>query len=343
MLLSAIVVLALAAAGVMYQLAGLRQAALRYPCTGTLVDLGGRRLHVVTAGQGTPSVVFEAGIAATSLSWAHVLPATATITRTCAYDRAGLGWSDHPPRRPSLESIVDDLEAALTAAGVTPPHVLVGHSFGCFVICAYASRHPTRVAGFVFVDPPAANEWREPTPERRRLLQRGIRLSHVGGALARVGFVRACLALLAGGAPKVPGTMIKTLGPTAVAKLHHLVHEVRKLPPEVQPMVQAHWSDAKCFRAMANHLRVLQEAARFVGSLASLPDVPMVVISSGELSREKIAENEALARLSSSGRHVVAERSDHWIQFDEPQLVIDAIRDVLGRQAGVSATAPSNR
>jgi pimeloyl-ACP methyl ester carboxylesterase len=110
------------------------------------------------------------------------------------------------------------------------------------------------------------------------------------------------------------------------------VTQVRKLPPEVYPVVQAHWSDPKCFRALAGHLRVLQEGAAFVGSLQSLPDVPLVVISSGALPPDQIEEHRALARLSSSGRHVVAARSGHWIQFDEPELVVAAIRGMLNAE-----------
>jgi pimeloyl-ACP methyl ester carboxylesterase len=84
---------------------------------------------------------------------------------------------------------------------------------------------------------------------------------------------------------------------------------------------------------MADHLRVLQEAAAFVGSLEALPDVPLVVVSSGELPPERIGEHRELARLSSHGRHVVAARSGHWIPFDEPELVVDAVRDVWAARA----------
>jgi pimeloyl-ACP methyl ester carboxylesterase len=112
---------------------------------------------------------------------------------------------------------------------------------------------------------------------------------------------------------------------------HHqrLVGEIAKLPPEVHPIVQAHWCQPKCFRAVAAHLRVLGEAAGFVASLGSLPDVPLVTISSGTLPPERIEEHRALARLSSKGRHVIAARSGHWIQFDEPELVVTVIRELV--------------
>ncbi len=328
----AIALLSLVSAGAAYQWIGTRRGARACAAPGRLVDVGGRRLHVVTTGATGRSVLLESGIAASSLTWAHVQPRLAAFARVCSYDRAGLGWSDPDPRPRTLAHIVDDLDAVAAHAKLPPPYVLVGHSFGCFVVCGFAARHPERVSGLVLLDPPAASEWREPSRRQARLLARGIRLSHFGGLMARIGVVRACLALLTGGAPHVPGTLIKGLGPVATAKLRHLVEEVRKLPPDVHGMVQEHWCQPKCFRAMADHLRVLQEAAAFVGSLSALPDVPLVVISSGELPPERIEEHRQLARLSSTGRHTIAERSGHWVPFDEPELVVDAIREVAGSQ-----------
>ncbi len=324
----ALALLALVSAGALYQWTGTRRGARVCAAPGRLIDVGGRRLHVVASGTAGPSVLLEAGIAASSLSWAHVQPRVAAFARVCSYDRAGLGWSDPDPRPRTLDHLVDDLTAVLASTPLEPPYVLVGHSFGCFVACAFAARYPARAAGLVLLDPPAASEWREPSRQQARLLARGIRLSHFGGLMARIGVVRACLALLTGGAPRVPGTLIKGLGPTATAKLRHLVDQVRKLPPDVHAMVQEHWCQPKCFRAMADHLRVLQEAAAFVGSLAALPDVPLVVISSVQLPPERIEEHRQFARLSTSGRHLVAGGSGHWIPFDEPDLVAAAIRDI---------------
>jgi pimeloyl-ACP methyl ester carboxylesterase len=328
----AIALLSLVSAGALYQWLGSRRGARVCAAPGRLVEVGGRRLHVVTAGTSGPSVVLESGIAASSLTWALVQPRIAAFARVCSYDRAGLGWSDPDPRPRTLTGILGDLEAVIERAAMPSPYVLVGHSFGCFVVCAFAAGHPDRVAGLVLLDPPAAGEWRQPSRRKARLLARAVRLSHFGGLMARIGVVRACLALLTGGAPHVPGTLIRGLGPTATAKLRHLVEEVRKLPPEVHVMVQEHWCQPKCFRAMADHLRVLQEAAAFVGSLEALPDVPLVVISSGELPADRIDEHRRLARLSSTGRHVVAMRSGHWVPFDEPELVVEAIRTIATSQ-----------
>ena len=329
MIALAVVTLFVVTAGVMYQLVGVRRDARRYPPPGTLVDLGGRCLHVVSAGSGRPMVLFESGIAASSLSWTRVLRDVADFTSGCAYDRAGLGWSD--PSRVSLRfgTMLDELRAVLGHAAGAGPAVLVGHSFGALLVCAYASRHPEETAGIVLLDPPS--EWQAITRKQRWRLRGGIQLSRLGGLLARLGVVRACLALLTGGAPGVPRNFVRILGPAASRELEHLVGEVRKLPPDVHPLVQTLWCRPKCFRAMAEHLASLEEAAASVNRIAALPQVPLVVISSGDQSAAVIDRHRQLARLSSQGRHVIAARSGHWIQFDEPDLVVAIIRETVDR------------
>jgi pimeloyl-ACP methyl ester carboxylesterase len=327
-MVSVALVLLILASGAVYQFIGLRRTERTYVPPGTMVNVERERLHVVSAGTGTPAVLFEAGVAASSLSWARVMPDIATFTRACAYDRAGLGWSD-PARSPrTVSGMLAELRGVIahakTATGA--PCVLVGHSFGAFLVYAYASAHPGDVAGLVLLDPPS--EWHHATRRQARMLWGGIQLSRVGGILARIGAVRAGLALLTDGAPGVPRRFVRIFGSTTAQTLERLVGEVRKLPPEVHPIVQAHWSQPKCFRAMADHLGALQDMAAVVAGITSLPDVPLVVVSSGDHSPETIARHRALARLSPSGRHVVAEKAGHWVQLDDPELVVTAIRDV---------------
>ena len=323
------------AAGALYQFIGAARDARTCTAPGTMVDVGGRRLHLTSVGSGTPTVVFESGIAASSLSWSRVLPEVAKFTRACAYDRAGLAWSDLPQHPPTTARMVDDLRRVLDRAAIAAPHVLVGHSFGAFLVCAYASQHPDSVAGLVLLDPPT--EWQHATPERSRLLRGGVQLSRIGGILARLGVVRACLTLVSGGAPSVPRTVVRIFGPTAARTVERLVGEVRKLPPEVHPIVRALWCQPKCFRAMAEHLGALGETAAFVAGMTSLPDVPLVIISSGDQSPQTIAQHRHLARLSTQSRLIVAARSGHWIQFDEPDVVVTAVRDIIDRTRRTSA------
>ena len=292
----------------------------------------GHRLHVQCQGQGSPAVVLESGVAASSLSWARVQPGIAGFARSCVYDRAGLGWSDPASSPRTFDRILDDLRAVVARAGTGPwitlgagsRVILVGHSFGSLVVRGYAARYPEQVAGLVLVDPPM--EWIEAVPERTRLIRRARQASAIGEFLARIGVVQAALALLTGGHPGAPRAFVKLLGRRASGTLERLVGEVRKLPPELYPAVQAHWCQPKCFRAMAEYLRVLDDEAATIAAVTTPRDIPIAVISGGHQPPSEIAAHERLASASSGGRHVIARNSGHWINFDEPEIIVEAVR-----------------
>jgi pimeloyl-ACP methyl ester carboxylesterase len=328
-------VLVLLGLGALYQAIAGRHYRRQFPPPGQLIDVGGHRLHVICHGSGRPVVVLEAGIAASSLSWALVLPEIAKFTRVCAYDRAGLAWSEIASCPRTFERIVDELSTVLARVARADRYVLVGHSFGSFVIRAYAARHPGHVRGLVLVDPPT--EWLTMTPQRARMLWGGRHLSRIGAVLAHVGVVRTCLALLSGGAPAAPRGFVKIFGPTAARTLERLVGEVRKLPSDIHPVVQALWCQPKCFYAMAEHLGVLEREGVSLSGFSPPGDIPVIVISSGNQPPEQIAAHRMLAERSADGRHVIAGRSAHWVQFDEPELVVALVRELVERRAdGVS-------
>jgi pimeloyl-ACP methyl ester carboxylesterase len=117
-----------------------------------LVDIGGRSLHIHCVGEGTPVVVFDAGLGDDGSTWSRVQPAVGRITRACVYDRAGTGYSSTAPRPHPSRQMVEELHALLGRAGIAGPYVLVGHSLGGLNVRLYASEHPTEVAGVVLVD-----------------------------------------------------------------------------------------------------------------------------------------------------------------------------------------------
>jgi hypothetical protein len=149
--LVALIVL-LAASGAIYEAIMAAGDARRYPPPGQLVDVGGHRLHPHCVGQGSPAVVLDAGLGGFSLDWDAVLPEIATSTRVCAYDRAGLGWSEPGPSPRSPQQFASELYDLLTNAGVTGPYVLVAHSISGKTARLFASQHPTEVAGMVLID-----------------------------------------------------------------------------------------------------------------------------------------------------------------------------------------------
>ena len=271
--------------GVFYQRVGLWRDRRQFAPPGVLIDVGGHRLHTTCMGNGSPIVLLESGIAASSLSWAVVQPAIAQFTRVCSYDRAGLAWSDTPSCPRTFDRIVAEFSAVLQNVAPLERYVLVGHSFGGFIVSAHAMRYPDHIAGVVLVDPPT--EWLTPTPQHARLLWGGQQLSRVGALLAHIGVVRACLALLTGGAPGAPRRFVRIFGPTAARTLERLVGEVRKLPPDIHPVVEALWCQPKCFHSMADHL----VDRLFEGSLL---EVVNHLLTTREVSRDELRQLESL-------------------------------------------------
>lgn len=131
---------------------------MRPPPPGRLIDLGTHRLHLRCEGDGTPAVVFEAALGASSLSWILVQPAVARVTRACSYDRAGFGWSEPGPPPRTAGRLAAELYALLDRAGVPGPYILVGHSFGGLVARLFAARHADEVAGMILIEP-ASGHW----------------------------------------------------------------------------------------------------------------------------------------------------------------------------------------
>ena len=117
-----------------------------------LVDVGGHRLNVRCAGEGTPVVVLDSGLASDNHDWEPVEKRVSEFTRVCSYDRAGLGQSDAADGVPTSQTASDDLHSLLSAAGIAGPVVLVGHSYGGLNVQLYAALHPENTAGVVLVD-----------------------------------------------------------------------------------------------------------------------------------------------------------------------------------------------
>jgi pimeloyl-ACP methyl ester carboxylesterase len=151
-----LVVLTLCAlAGTTYQGVATALERRRFPLPGRLVDVGGIQLHIYCIGEGTPTVVLEAGVTSLSVAWALVQPAVARTTRVCSYDRAGLGWSEAGDRPFNPLAVPDDLRRLLDASGERAPHIVVGHGIGAAYAQMFAGRYADQVAALILVDPPA--------------------------------------------------------------------------------------------------------------------------------------------------------------------------------------------
>jgi pimeloyl-ACP methyl ester carboxylesterase len=149
---SVIVVFLAAGASTVFNALAIHHYRAVYPPQGKLYTVDGYKMHLFCTGEGSPTIVLDAGLGNDSLIWANVQPTLSKTTRVCSYDRAGFGWSDLQPRPRDAHRITDQLHALLTQAGIKGPMVLMGHSIAGLYIRDYAARYPQNVSGLLFVD-----------------------------------------------------------------------------------------------------------------------------------------------------------------------------------------------
>lgn len=301
--------LALTCAGAIYEAIESHRDRTAFHPPGRLIDVGGYRLHLDCTGQGSPTVVLEAGGGNPWLSWYKVQRQVAQFAQVCSYDRAGLGWSDPSPRPPTAKVIGEDLHTLLRNAGVPGPFVLVGHSLGGMYVRMFADQYRPEVVGMVLVDSSHPDQNDRFPPEAKKLAARG-------------GYViRAMQIALPFGLPRILAS--------------------HAAPPEVRAEYSAVFCRPQFIAAVRAEAEAQEENSAQVRPLGTLGDLPLVVLSHdpdkmqfpGNLTEPVNLEwgkmQEELAHLSSNGSHVVVKGSSHDIQLDKPDAVVDAIQRVL--------------
>lgn len=278
-------------------------------------------MHVDVRGDGGPTVVLDAALAGTSLSWYAVQPEVAAFTRVASYDRAGFGWSEPTSAPRDVGILAEELFRALAAAELSPPYVLVGHSYGGWTALLLAARHPEAVAGLVLVDVPHPREWSHPTQAQRRRAAKGSALARRGALLAEVGLTRLLYRLAARGL---------LLGGSAPGEQGRIEALLAHVPDELRDPIRSFWVKPSTLRALASLIEHAPESAAVVeAELASIEPIPLVLLTSADPSPGRLRDQEDMLRLSPRGSHVVAGTSGHWIPLQEPALVVSAIREVV--------------
>jgi pimeloyl-ACP methyl ester carboxylesterase len=251
-----------------------------FPEPGEMVDVGDHRLHMNCVGQGSPPVVLDAGLGYTSVEWSGwVQPEVAEHTRVCAYDRAGMGWSEPGPGAPRATQTTAELHALLGEADEEGPYVLVGHSLAGLYSCIYADRYPEEVAGMVLVDSSHPDQF-----EGSKLVVTMNRVAGVGGPL---------------------------LARTGISRVFELYPSHPELPP-----LQREQSDSLYYTtphqvAMFEEMGTIpatMEKARGTGTLGGKP---LVVVSAADHDAQTGALQEELTSLSSNSTQRVVGGSTH--------------------------------
>lgn len=303
--------LSAAAAGAVYQTLSVRRDAARFPPPGRLVDVGGRRLHLLCIGDGRPTVIFEASMSSSSVSFAEARSAISRRARVCSYDRMGTGWSDAPPATVSIGALADDLDRLLDRAVTSPPYIVEAASIGGLVAELYARRHPERVAGLVFVDAGHSAVLESIAPRVTATVTAEACLLPLA---ARLGLLRAFDPI---------GLRHAPAGDEAMWRIYR-----------VEPMT----TFCGVVRGRAATLQEFREAPPLRA------DVPLTVLTAESteglipfgfaaqekgLARDWRGLQQQLSRRSSRGTWRVVAGSDHLIGNSQPQAVAAAVLDLV--------------
>jgi pimeloyl-ACP methyl ester carboxylesterase len=296
----------------------------RFSPPGMLAPVAGRNLHLDLRGArrpGEPLVLLETGMGSWSFYWRLVQPAIAKFARVCAYDRFGFGWSDpgELPRR--ADRIATELHAALQSAGEPGPYLLVGHSLGGLFVRQFARLYPQEVFGMVLVDSAHEDQLERMPWARKEAEQIGSFFTFLA-ILHRLGILRL-------------------LGKSLLA------HFTSVSTPEEKRLFLATLLASRYFEtSRAESVSILQPLSA-AERLAGLGEKPLVVIQAGgqpdPLPRGYTPERweqqrrawdsiqQDLLKLSSNSRLVIAEKSVHTVQVEQPEVVIAAIEQMLRR------------
>lgn len=310
--LTAIAIAGASAVSAAYQQIGDVRDRCKYPPPGRLVDVGGRRMHILAMGDGSPSVVIVPALGANVLEWVRVMRAASPETTVCAYDRAGLGWSDPQHGPVTIDVMADDLHALLKAAGIAPPYVVVGHSMGGFVARRFQSRYPEDVTGMLLIDSSHEDQSRrldghDRWYDIRRAVRRQLRVLGLRRLAAHLGLV--------GG-----------LNPVSLAW---------ETVPEYSGAAKASSLSTKQRRTVVREMLLL---ARPQGQPQNLGALPLAVLSAGSAERREWPSwaawcqlQDELAALSSDTVYMYAVNADHNVHLDDPGLIEQTIRDLVER------------
>ena len=341
--LAALLILALLG-GVAYEQRARSRAAADHPPPGRLVTVGDRTLHLDCRGTGSPTVLFEAGLDANgSLAWSAVHDSVAATTRACAYDRAGIMWSG-PLQAGEVRdaaAVARDLGRLLDAAAEPGPFVVVGHSLGGPYALVFTAARPANVAGLVLVDASHPEQEARLRPAVGDLTGKMASQMGVARVLAASGGMRLFLQPDTAQFPGFPPPQLAVAG---------------RFQPQGMPAVMA---EAAALGASMEQARVTTAVGDRPLGERPLGDRPLVVLTAlrplgaNELAQMQISERQGAAMRaiwdtlhveeaawSTRGRHVRVPDSGHYLQFDRPDLVIAAVREVVDHVRG-RAAAPA--
>ncbi len=297
----------LVVAGLLYQHIGTKIDERFYPPPGKLVEVSGCRLHLLYTGtKNGPTIILEAGLGGFSSDFQLVQEEVATFSQVCSYDRAGYGWSEESPYPRTALQIVEELHTLLHKAGIAPPYILVGHSFGGITIRLFANQYPDEVYGLVLVD--SSHERQE------ELLPKEKEPSSFDLSNQKLFYLTAPLGL----------------------QRFFLQYERWKAPQDAFYGYYAKTCTNSYFRTVAAESALFEESLKQLSSSKRcFENKPLIVLREGLQTDTPEAEaiwkalQQDLVGQSTQGKEIVAEKSDHMIPWHDPHSIVEAIKEIL--------------
>ncbi len=291
----------------------------RFPAPGRLVAVErGRHLQLDCRGVGSPTVVLESGLDVLgSLSWTSVLDSIARTTRVCAYSRAGIMWSEPAGARFDSRQAARDVHTALSLAGETSPYVMVGHSIGAAYVMRFTAEYPTEVEGLVLVDPSHPKQFPEFAKATGKSMEPASGDVRVGAALSWTGMLRLLPEQNPPSWPQALRLAAAAFLPTSLAAAGQ----------EARAIV-ATLADADSIRDLgARPLIVLSAASEYPSATLKLMGLTREQGTRLQATQHRL--HAALASMSRNGRLELVPQSSHYIQLDQPHVVVRAIGAVV--------------
>jgi pimeloyl-ACP methyl ester carboxylesterase len=308
----------LGAAGAVYQSLATARDARNFPPPGQVVDVDGRQMHINCMGQGSPTVILEQGGGGNALFWFLVQPEVARSTRVCAYDRAGMGWSDPGPDPRNGQQIANELHTLLHNANIPGPYVLAGWSYGGLFVRSYAMQYPEEVAGLALLDASHPEQWTR-TAQGQATYQNDSRNYTATRFLARLGLLRLF---------PLPFTT-----PPA------------GLSPQLVAQFKAVMNTTKLWDTTEAESRFILDTMAQVRQAGHLGDLPLMVVTAGEnpgADGQWAVYQDELAELSTNSVHLILEGAQHHSLVLDTEDSLASSSAILRVVAAVRAGAPLN-
>ena len=315
-----LIAIVLLATGFVFQSIATVRDKQQFPPPGQMVSAGQHALHINCQGTGSPTFVVDNGAGNWSTMWENIRREMPDDVQICLYDRAGLGWSDAGPMPRTSDRMVTELHLLLKNAEIEPPYILVGHSLGGYNVRIFQHRYPELVAGIALVESGHEEQWQRLPSEINDFIVEQTAPFQIAPIAARFGLLRF--------------VNLPTHKALSAADRNTIVASM------VQP---------KTVIAILSEFESASVSAEQLAETSALDDLPLVVVSAvhsfdasrvletkldvpfDEADRVWFELQVELATLSSNSRHFVSHTGSHDINFDDPEIVVEALLHLLAQ------------